>query len=129
MVRASLAFGDSVVIRPVANIRFAIAPSGRRIVFVGPDGDENVMCLSCHRAHASGWDDALRWNDSAMAHAPSPGKKATSNAERPTSNVQRSTSNDANDEVIMVSAEDPAHEVELAAGKILQLVIPALFEY
>jgi predicted CXXCH cytochrome family protein len=25
-------------------------------------GMENVMCLSCHRAHASGWDFALRWN-------------------------------------------------------------------
>lgn len=25
-------------------------------------GLENVMCLSCHRAHASGWDDATRWN-------------------------------------------------------------------
>ncbi len=29
----------------------------------GPQtGLENVMCLSCHRAHASGWDHALRWN-------------------------------------------------------------------
>jgi hypothetical protein len=25
-------------------------------------GMENVMCLSCHRAHASGWDRASRWN-------------------------------------------------------------------
>jgi hypothetical protein len=25
-------------------------------------GQENVMCLSCHRAHATGWDHALRWN-------------------------------------------------------------------
>jgi hypothetical protein len=25
-------------------------------------GGENVMCLSCHRAHATGWDHALRWN-------------------------------------------------------------------
>lgn len=22
-----------------------------------------VMCLSCHRAHASGWDDSMRWNN------------------------------------------------------------------
>jgi hypothetical protein len=30
---------------------------------IGPGtGMENVMCLSCHRAHASGWDYALRWN-------------------------------------------------------------------
>jgi hypothetical protein len=29
----------------------------------GPStGQENVMCLSCHRAHASGWDWAMRWN-------------------------------------------------------------------
>jgi hypothetical protein len=25
-------------------------------------GTENVTCLSCHRAHASGWDDGMRWN-------------------------------------------------------------------
>ncbi len=25
-------------------------------------GRETVMCLSCHRAHATGWDHALRWN-------------------------------------------------------------------
>ncbi len=28
----------------------------------GPETTSNVMCLSCHRAHASGWDSALRWN-------------------------------------------------------------------
>ncbi len=29
----------------------------------GPNsGTENVMCLSCHRAHASAWPYALRWN-------------------------------------------------------------------
>lgn len=29
----------------------------------GPvSGDEQVMCLTCHRAHASGWDYATRWN-------------------------------------------------------------------
>lgn len=27
------------------------------------DGPPAVMCLSCHRAHASGWDGALRWNN------------------------------------------------------------------
>jgi hypothetical protein len=26
-------------------------------------GQENVMCLSCHRAHATAWDHALRWNN------------------------------------------------------------------
>jgi hypothetical protein len=31
----------------------------------GPDsakGTPNVMCLSCHRAHASAWDNMTRWN-------------------------------------------------------------------
>lgn len=28
----------------------------------GPQGGANVMCLTCHRAHASGWDSASRWN-------------------------------------------------------------------
>jgi len=28
----------------------------------GADGESRVMCLSCHRAHASGWDSATRWN-------------------------------------------------------------------
>jgi hypothetical protein len=32
-------------------------------VLSGPStGQENVMCLSCHRAHATAWDHALRWN-------------------------------------------------------------------
>ncbi len=28
----------------------------------GPDYGANVMCLTCHRAHASGWDQMARWN-------------------------------------------------------------------
>jgi hypothetical protein len=33
-------------------------------VLSGPyTGQENVMCLSCHRAHATAWDHALRWNN------------------------------------------------------------------
>lgn len=28
----------------------------------GPGGSDKVTCLSCHRAHASGWEYALRWN-------------------------------------------------------------------
>lgn len=31
----------------------------------GPTGSENVMCLSCHRAHASGFDNISRWNNRA----------------------------------------------------------------
>ncbi|MDW7712372.1 MAG: hypothetical protein SCH98_18040 [Deferrisomatales bacterium] len=28
----------------------------------GPQADANVSCLTCHRAHASGWDSIGRWN-------------------------------------------------------------------
>ena len=28
----------------------------------GPGSSDKVTCLSCHRAHASGWPEALRWN-------------------------------------------------------------------
>lgn len=28
----------------------------------GPRTNDKVSCLSCHRAHASGWEYALRWN-------------------------------------------------------------------
>jgi hypothetical protein len=28
----------------------------------GPTGNANVMCLTCHRAHASGWDFMSRWD-------------------------------------------------------------------
>jgi len=28
----------------------------------GPVAQDRVTCLSCHRAHASGWPEALRWN-------------------------------------------------------------------
>jgi hypothetical protein len=28
----------------------------------GPTTEANVMCLTCHRAHASGWDSMTRWN-------------------------------------------------------------------
>ena len=27
------------------------------------DGSPAVMCLSCHRAHAGGWDSGMRWNN------------------------------------------------------------------
>lgn len=36
------------------------------------DGTPAVMCLSCHRAHASGWDWAMRWNNRAPAAATTP---------------------------------------------------------
>lgn len=28
----------------------------------GPGSTDKVMCLSCHRAHATGWPEMLRWN-------------------------------------------------------------------
>jgi len=28
----------------------------------GPKSGENIMCLTCHRAHAGGWDAITRWN-------------------------------------------------------------------
>ncbi len=28
----------------------------------GAGNSPNVMCMSCHRAHASGWDSTTRWN-------------------------------------------------------------------
>jgi predicted CXXCH cytochrome family protein len=31
----------------------------------GPTDEDRVTCLSCHRAHASAWDNILRWNQSA----------------------------------------------------------------
>jgi len=31
----------------------------------GPSGTDRLACLSCHRAHASGWRYALRWNGEA----------------------------------------------------------------
>jgi cytochrome c2 len=29
----------------------------------GPNAGDRVMCLSCHRAHASGWEHATRWDN------------------------------------------------------------------
>ncbi len=29
---------------------------------IGPSSSDMVSCLSCHRAHASGWADSMRWN-------------------------------------------------------------------
>ncbi len=35
-------------------------------VLTGPSRSATVMCLSCHRAHASGWDSMLRWNSQSV---------------------------------------------------------------
>jgi len=43
MIRATLDLGDSTVIRPIGNIRLAIAPSGRRVAFIGNQGADQVL--------------------------------------------------------------------------------------
>jgi eukaryotic-like serine/threonine-protein kinase len=42
-IRATLDLGDSTVIRPIGNIRLAIAPSGRRVAFIGTQGGDAVL--------------------------------------------------------------------------------------
>ena len=43
VVRATLSLGDSVSVRAIGNLRLAIAPSGRRIAFIGPDGTDDAL--------------------------------------------------------------------------------------
>ena len=43
MIRATLDLGDSTVIRPISNLRLAIAPSGRRVAFIGNDGADAAL--------------------------------------------------------------------------------------
>jgi len=48
---------DYTLLKRVAN------SDGSNLSGPGANGDRpNVMCLSCHRAHASGWDGMTRWN-------------------------------------------------------------------
>jgi len=39
-----------------------LATSDVSVVLTGPRPGAQVMCLTCHRAHASGWDGIMRWN-------------------------------------------------------------------
>jgi hypothetical protein len=39
-----------------------LAGSGDGVDSSGPRSSDNIMCLTCHRAHASGWDAITRWN-------------------------------------------------------------------
>jgi len=39
-----------------------LADPASTITGSGPDAADKVMCLSCHRAHASGFPEMLRWN-------------------------------------------------------------------
>jgi eukaryotic-like serine/threonine-protein kinase len=43
VVRATLGMGDSTVIRAIGNLRLAIAPSGRRVAFIGADGPDDAL--------------------------------------------------------------------------------------
>lgn len=69
--------------------RSALAPHARSdgSARVGPQtGLENVSCLTCHRAHASGWDHAMRWNQESefiVAGGQWPGIDATGAAATP----------------------------------------------
>ena len=47
---------DYTVLKEAAN------SDGSNLKGPGAGGSPNVMCLSCHRAHASGWDSMTRWN-------------------------------------------------------------------
>lgn len=51
---------NASILRSIVTATPAKGPSGL-------DGSPAVMCLSCHRAHASGWDKALRWNNTVTA--------------------------------------------------------------
>lgn len=46
----------TMVLKPIVSMTPAKGPSLT-------DGTPQVMCLSCHRAHASGWDGSMRWNN------------------------------------------------------------------
>ncbi|MGE3527219.1 MAG: protein kinase, partial [Gemmatimonadales bacterium] len=43
VVHASLALGDSVLVRAISTVRVAIDPTGRRVAFVGPDGTDTRL--------------------------------------------------------------------------------------
>ncbi|TFG49235.1 MAG: hypothetical protein E4H38_05270 [Gemmatimonadales bacterium] len=45
VVRASLPLGDSAAVQPIGNVRLAISPSGRRVVFVGSDGVDQQLWI------------------------------------------------------------------------------------
>ena len=43
LVRATLQLTDSTAIRPVSDLRLAIAPDGDRVAYVGTDGDDAIL--------------------------------------------------------------------------------------
>jgi hypothetical protein len=57
LVPYEMGTSDYIVLKSVAN------SNGSNLAGPGAAGETpNVMCLSCHRAHASGWDSMTRWN-------------------------------------------------------------------
>ena len=57
MVPFEMGTNDYALLKSTAN------SDGSNLAGPGTAGDTpNVMCLSCHRAHASGWDSMTRWN-------------------------------------------------------------------
>jgi cytochrome c553 len=57
MVPYELGTNDYAILKSTAN--------NNGIDLRGPQTSANVMCLTCHRAHASGWDNMTRWNTEA----------------------------------------------------------------
>jgi hypothetical protein len=45
-----------------AELKKLVGNNGDEGSLSGPLSGENVMCLTCHRAHAGGWDAIARWN-------------------------------------------------------------------
>jgi hypothetical protein len=48
--------------RDYAELKRMAGSGGNGADLNGPKSGENIMCLTCHRAHASGWDAITRWN-------------------------------------------------------------------
>jgi serine/threonine protein kinase/Tol biopolymer transport system component len=65
MIRATLDLGDSTTIPPVGNIRLAVSPDGRRMVFVGRQGSDASLWL-----RELNQPDARRLPDTRGAFAP-----------------------------------------------------------
>jgi cytochrome c553 len=55
LVPFEIGTGNYTILRTIATATPTKGPSEA-------DGTPLVMCLSCHRAHASGWDNMTRWN-------------------------------------------------------------------
>ena len=54
LVPYEMGTNDYAILKSIAN--------SNGINLSGPPSGANVMCLTCHRAHASGWDSMTRWN-------------------------------------------------------------------